>query len=340
MNNRIYYACQALAISPYQATPVWTTLRGLQSAGINTKFNLQQIYEIGQLAIYQNYEDVPDVEVTVEKVLDGYCPAYCLATSGAPASTLIGRSNQRAHIAMSLYADTTSLASGAPNQEVVMSGMYVSQVGYNFATTGPFTENVTFVGNTKVWQTGAFDFSGFTSAHGVVSLAPSSASGVNFRQHIDLTASRFPTQIPGINASGQNLSTATSGAFDASIQSVKTSCNLGRDQILELGRKNPYFRFMKVPADTSTSIEIIAKVGDLINCYETTNSTKDEIIKLKTQEGTAIDLGSKNRLQSVNYGGANAGGGGGNATVTFQYIGFNDFDVRHPADPNGYTPTF
>jgi hypothetical protein len=38
-------------------------------------------------------------------------------------------------------------------------------------------------------------------------------------------------------------------------------------------------------------------------------------------------------LQSVTYGGGNAGARGGNATVTYSYINFNDLIVQHPNDP-------
>jgi len=42
--------------------------------------------------------------------------------------------------------------------------------------------------------------------------------------------------------------------------------------------------------------------------------------------GYAFDLGKKNRLSSVSYGGGDAGGG--NATTTYSYTNFNDLDVQ------------
>jgi hypothetical protein len=44
-----------------------------------------------------------------------------------------------------------------------------------------------------------------------------------------------------------------------------------------------------------------------------------------------IDLGTKNKLQSVSYGGGDTGGG--NVTNTFNYSNFNDFSVTHSGDP-------
>ena len=78
-NNRIFYACQAVAIEPQYVNDnvltnagVLAPLHGVQSVGINTTFNLEQVFELGQIQIYENIEGVPEVEVTLEKVLDGY----------------------------------------------------------------------------------------------------------------------------------------------------------------------------------------------------------------------------------------------------------------------------
>ncbi len=50
------------------------------------------------------------------------------------------------------------------------------------------------------------------------------------------------------------------------------------------------------------------------------------------REGLHLDLGSRNKLASVNYSGANAGSRGGNATISYQYTGYF-LDVKHSADP-------
>ena len=46
------------------------------------------------------------------------------------------------------------------------------------------------------------------------------------------------------------------------------------------------------------------------------------------EDGTTFDLGTKNRLSSVSYGGGDAGGG--NATMTFSYTTFNQLDITPP----------
>ena len=67
-NNRIYYAIQQVKLGFGDNKQV---VHGLQSAGITTNFNLEQVFEMGQLAIYQNVENIPEIEVTLNKVLDG-----------------------------------------------------------------------------------------------------------------------------------------------------------------------------------------------------------------------------------------------------------------------------
>ena len=54
-NNRVFYAVQAVGIAPFGST-TYATVHGLQSVGITTTFNLEQVFELGQLAIYENIE--------------------------------------------------------------------------------------------------------------------------------------------------------------------------------------------------------------------------------------------------------------------------------------------
>ena len=66
-NNRVFYACEAVGIAVEGGdVSSATEVRGLQSVGINTTFNLTQVFEIGMLGLYQNIEGVADVEVTLE----------------------------------------------------------------------------------------------------------------------------------------------------------------------------------------------------------------------------------------------------------------------------------
>ena len=97
-NDRIFYACQAVgfrvhgsaeseaggALTPQQMA------HGVQSVGITTNFNLEQAFELGQIEIYENIEGTPDVECTMEKVLDGYPLLYHMASSGVEGTDASG----------------------------------------------------------------------------------------------------------------------------------------------------------------------------------------------------------------------------------------------------------
>ena len=59
-NNRIFYAIQALGIEAaaddvgVEGAGAITWMKGVQSVGITTNFNLEQVFELGQLAIFEN----------------------------------------------------------------------------------------------------------------------------------------------------------------------------------------------------------------------------------------------------------------------------------------------
>ena len=205
-NNRIYYAIQQVAFNTGVVGTGKVPVHGLQSVGLTTNFNLEQVFELGQLSLYQNVETIPEIEVTLNKVLDGYPLIYVMATengskvtggSKATGPDLTGRQNGRVDLTMTIYNDTaSSVASQTAMTQINCSGMYVSSVSYTFPVDGNFTEDVTLVGNDKVFATAGFD-SGDGTLDGADS--PLADEGVNRRQHLSMTACRFPTQIPGIN---------------------------------------------------------------------------------------------------------------------------------------------
>jgi len=357
-NQRIFYAIEQFGVLPAGAT-AFTAAHGVQSIGITTNFDLVQVFEIGQLAIYDNVEQIPSVEVTAEKVLDGYPLLFHLATIGAPAGTLVGRSTMNTTVGMSVFADTNDSASGTPIAQVTMSGMVVSSLTYTFPVDGSCTESVTLVGNNKVWTDATTGFSGSNGAivfsgqfagnadaplagktmsrFNVVFAVPSGAPLDTNNQVLALTTV-LPTDIYGITSSGTNPITTGSGAH---VQGITISCDLGRDQIFELGRRFPYFRYVTFPVQVTTEITVIGTKWDGISATEAggTNGApagsnlKNQSIRVYTEDGTFISCGTKNKLNSVSYGGGDASAGGGNVTLTYRYITYNDLTVKHPADP-------
>lgn len=327
-NKRIYYAVQAVAFSACGEN-VFTNVKGAQSCGVDTKFNLEQVFELGQISIYENIENIPDISITVEKVLDGTPLIYHLATKGSTSASLAGRSNVKSTVGLSIFSDQQDSASGTPLSQCTMSGVYPSTLNYTFQVNGNCTESVTLVGNNKVWNN-TFTPTAFTNTD-----TPPGSGGVQRREDVMFGSGQsvLPADIPGITGQGYNIMTGED--YGAHIQSIRVSTNLGRDQLFELGRRGPYHRYVTFPVEVKTDIEVNSLQGDNITALEDGNNLTDRQITIKMREGANFNMGSKNKLASVTFAGGNAGQNGGIATDTYSYSNFNDLTVTAPHDPSG-----
>lgn len=343
-NFRVFYPVHYVAIGPH-ATASGVEVHGLQSVNLTTTFNLEQVLELGQLDTYENIENVPDIEMTVEKVLDGYPMVYHMATQGATATSLLNRTNQQADVFLSIFSDSQDNASGTAAVQAYCSGMYVNSLNYTLPVEGNCTESVTLVGNDKVWITGSgtvwaggtgFAFEGhFTGGD-----AP--ASGVQRRENVVMgsapTGSVWPSNLQGMTVvSGSGYNILSGGQFGAHLQDVTISTDLGREDLFELGRRKPYYRFVSFPTTVDCTINVTAggtQPGDLINADSDSESNQSaEPILVKLSDGTHFDLGTTNKLQSVVYSGGDTGGGV--ATVAYNFQNFNTLKITSPSDPVG-----
>jgi hypothetical protein len=351
-NNRIRYATKQVGFAPDTST-TWTAAKGVQQVDVNTSFELQQILQIGQDSVYDNIEGIPNVEVTISKVLDGRAPLYTLATRDASDPTLAGRSTAKCLLAIAIFDETKSSATGAPQSQVVMSGLFCSSMSWALDVDGPFTETITLVGNDQRW---APTYAGltFTGQFDNTDTASSTSGNVNTREDFlystaiattgangipsgTIEVSILPKNIPGVDTNG----TLTSRA--AHVQSINVSANLGRTNLLELGRRNAYFRTVDFPVEVTTEITIISVSGSHVShtedgifgtagiCTQGTN-LQNQVIRICTCEGTRMYLGTKNKLAGSTMGGG--GTDGGNDTVTYTYTNQNDLNFLHMADPN------
>lgn len=371
-NNRIFYAARKAGIAP-QGSNSYTTLRGIQSLGMTTTFNLEQVFELGQLAIYENIEGIPDVQVEVDKVLDGYAPVYTLATQQAVGPTLVGRSAARCHLAVSIYPDTNNSATGAASAEAKMSGLFVSAVSYSVTVDANASEKVTLVGNDKVWvglvaNTSSASYTDDPFLNNNDSpISINGSGGVNRREDVLFVypggfgpgrdangavsgdGTVLPRAIYGISASGTNDTSSVTGAKGCHVKSFSASVNLGRENLFELGRRAPYNRYVKFPVEVTTEIGVTSVSGDLISVREdgitagagscpVGSNLQNETIRLHMCEGLQLDLGKLNKLKTVAVTGGDTGGA--NEEVTYTYSNFNDFTVYHVRDPNRTTAAF
>lgn len=263
VNRRTFYAIEQVAIKDNAAAPtnsvaplhareyasglfsaasvdevqgLWEVPRGVQSIAMSTNFNRETVFQLGQVELYEYSERQPDIEVTMEKVIDGTKPLWFMLTD--PRFTdLVGKTAlYRSDILLSIYSDTRFRAGNTtPLSTVLASGMYLSTVTYTFPVDGPVSESVTLVGNDKKWASfdptligqpvstyppsvssptnatpvgvpsGVF---GHEDLGGVAELAGGEAgfgvlligSGVQRREKVDLRRSVLPADIPGVTS--------------------------------------------------------------------------------------------------------------------------------------------
>jgi len=354
-NNRIYYPIQQVAFRK-PGTTVFREAHGVQSVAITTTFNLEQAFELGQLAIYENIEGIPDVEVSLSKVLDGYQSLFTLAAASKADGTVLDgptlaeRAVAETIMQLGIWPETNNNVSASPDVYVEMSGLTVSSVAFNFPLEDNFSEDMTIAGNSKVWSSyGGSCAAPWTLAE--VTGSPSFASnddgpvgsgGVNRRENMNFATSlaqandadytRLPGDIFGVTASG-----VKSG--QCRVASITVSTDFAREDLFELGSRSPYAKTVTFPVEVTSDFEVTSVSGDRITaiddcsaaaaCVNATNLT-DRPIRITTCEGLRINLGTKNKLASVSYGGGDAGGG--NVSMTYSYTTFNDFTILHSGD--------
>ena len=336
-NNRIFYACQAVAIAPMGTVPEDIHLvHGAQSVGMNSNFTLDQVFELGQIEIYENIENVADIEVTIEKVIDGYKLIYDLASAGAGKTDIVAASKARCDIYVGLFDDGLSHATGVPRNVVCNSGMYISSVSYSYSVDGSATESVGFAGNDRFWNAttvGEFGTSAETlwGTDGDISqyIAGSNTpvSGVVRRVNVLLGETASDSTLPShVKLQQPGNATVVGNSKEQHIQSITVSTDFGQENIQELGRFGPYARYATFPIEVTCEFEVIATSGDLINVSGSHPNLGNEPITIMDDAGTVLNLGTANKLSSVSYSGGDTGGG--NATITYSYSNFNVLTVN------------
>ena len=336
-NKRTFWAVEAIGTAPdgtAESTGTYNHVPGVQSVGVSVNFNLEQIFQLGQLEIYQDLEDIPDVELTVEKVIDDTCLMYvrCVdpgAFAGKKELTVI--QDNKVDIMFEVHnTDNDNTGDANALQAAYMSGMFVSSVNFNFGTDGFFTESITLVGNHQKWFAPAATMASSPSAVGGID-----AGDVARRQNFSFAdIANVPEPVKTI---GGNLD-------DLRISSISVSTDLGREEMFSLGERQAYHRFVTFPIEVTCDIEAyVTDVEDFaFNALpEADNVSSDQHIKFQVDDPAVtdilnaaialhtFDLGEKNTLSSITWNGLSTDGT--NATVTYSYRNFNKLDITSTA---------
>jgi hypothetical protein len=354
INNRVYYASQAVQLRPTSAEGTsfgyWYHPLAVQSVGMQTNFTTEQTFQLGTVELYDNVETIPEVEVTINKVIDSTAPLYlmCMGGSagipGADNKSLVSLSNNRVHFRLGIYGDDQQYVTGSAKSSVLCSGMYLSSFNYTFPVDGNATEEVTLVGNSKLWNTGNIpgvqsnNFAAgtmFEPTTVVNGIKPSTSSGIVTRQYLNIIDSVLPTGVGGIRT--------PDGTHQLPhVQNITISADLGRETINQLGKFGPYCRYATFPIEVTSEFEVIAQDGDGVDandfktdafCGSLKKNLHNKTITLSVcdkesgnnDNSMTFNLGDKNTLTSINYTGGDTGGG--NATVSYSFRNFNTFSI-------------
>ena len=290
-NYRVFFACQAVAVNG-------NFVEGAQSVGMTTTFDLEPIFQLGQLDPYDVIPVTPNVEVTISRALvEGGTTLF----QGDFAAVAADNSTE---ICLSVGDDTAPVLK-SPNFFVFVEEAGLSSVSYKLSTEGAFTEDVTYSANKKKAGGCSGAVNPGDALHGIT-------GHVKMRQYY--SGGTLPAALVG-----QRISSITIGA------------SFSRENLFELGRYEPYYKFVNFPIEVTCEFEVIATGLDSIAVAETATaqcaSPQDnpkETIVINAC-GNSWDLGNSCRLTSVSYGGGDAGGG--NATITYSYSTYNTLTV-------------
>jgi hypothetical protein len=263
---------------------------------------------------------------------------HAVANNQPPAAL----STNAAEIALGIYAESVPYASGQTQAAVYCSGMYVSNLQIQLPLDGIATEQVTLVGDTRKWLDSTNNPIGAKLDDGTSDvLGEATAPSSYQRWKLDKAGSTLPNGVVGY-----------------ALQSVNVTMAIGREVIQELGTRGKYCRYATFPFEVTSEFEVIAGKHRAdpdgvtgadqalvvsgydfrnyagYNCNPTEGSGIDTggidngyldqtIIVVICGDGGSlnIDLGTKNRITSVNYAGGDTGGG--NVTLTYSFQNYN-----------------
>jgi hypothetical protein len=352
-NNRIFYGSQVAQVKP--GTPAsngsisyyttWYQPPGVQSVGMTTNFDTEQAFQLGAIDLYNISENLPNVEVTISKLVDGRAPLYLMCmggvsgVAGANLSNVYstaeqqtkgfgGLANNVVDFRLGIYDDTKSTTDGTTDSYVLCERMYVSNLNFTFPIDGTATEELTLVGNSKKWSmndSGMGAMTAFTQTE-----SSKTAQKLARRQFVNIEGSVLPTGVGGIYPK------ASGGLY---FQNITVSASLGRESINELGSFAPRTRYVTFPVEVTSEFEVMGTVGDLVTAkdflaesgcnvnYSNLRPLPININVCGSGNGSLnLYLGSGNQLTSVNYTGGDTGGG--NATITYSFRNYNDFYIN------------
>lgn len=276
MASRTYYASQAVGLFPKGFLPLtteWsagtydagygtaslTLLGGVQSVGFSSSVEFEQIFELGHLQIFENIEGSPTCEMTIEAVLGmgatslfEQFTATTEATPGANAETRnygINMSNfasdRGCSVRLSVHGDGDIMTNQSTTQEYSIYGFqidgFTSSYSISAQTDGAVTESLGIAGvNLSHIPSGA------ANVARQVTPGFSNPKGTFRRQDCSFLYRELENGVVDPN---------TSTKYYNRVQSASINIDVGREDLLEMGRKGPYIRYASFPVEVTCDVE-------------------------------------------------------------------------------------
>lgn len=286
MPQRIFYACQAVALNG-------ATVAGAQSVGITTSFDLEPVFQLGQVKPVDILTVTPNVEITVSRALT----SQNLTMWSGDFISNVGAADKTLCITI---GDDASPLLTAGTASIYCTGAGISGVTYTFPVDGIFTEEVTFVAQHK--QIGGCS---------AVVAGADTTSKAKTRQH-------YQSGAPSLVTNAGNLTNIT------------ISTSIGRENLFRLGQWQSYHNYANLPAEVTVEFEVSATsldgiaIGAVASCSSPTGGAFDEQNIVLNICGKTFTM-EKCKLSNVTYGGGDTGGG--NSTINFTYTTYNNLTV-------------
>lgn len=332
-SNRVYYAVHRAAICPCGAlganltslTTAGFASSLIQSVGVTTSLEYEQLFELGRLQIFENVEGLPSIEITLERAIGVYPGADSTTIDAFTAqgtlwdicsrngsTTDVTTAGSRQFNVNMITADENSTAKVG---SVSATGMYLSNYSLNIAVEGVATESVTLVGNNCEWGSGLARMPSKGSYQNTVlandAYPDSTASGIIQRKHV--TGGTIPT---------------------GGLQSLSFSISFDREDLLQLGSKYPYYKAAGFPIETTLELEYIADKNS--EGFDFSDGSKAKCNIGGTIANASIKAGNRTfTFGNMDWTGTSQSGGdagGGNKTQTDSYVGYNYYTVSTNTD--------
>lgn len=282
-NNRVFYACHAVSVGG-------GFVAGAQSVGMTTTFDLEPVFQLGQLKQIDTVTLAPQVEITLTRVLGvgGTIYSGTFEDMFEPAEETL---------CLSIGDDTSPLLTSA-SSSIYCTGAGLTGVTYNFPVDGTFTEEVTYLARGKLLSGCSVTAQEYTD----------DTTDVKTRQH-------YAGGAPAVVTAAGNLTNIT------------ISTSPGRELMYKLGEYKSFHSYPNTPAEVTVEFEVTAtstdgiEIAEVEACNSPTIPQQDISLDIC---GTTFTM-EKCKLSNITYGGGDTGGG--NSTINFTYTTYNSLEV-------------